>query len=311
MSNTVNYITNMVPVLDEVYKKAGVTSVLDYSGPLVRETNNAKTIQLAKRTLQGLGTYGRQNAGSGYPAGDVALTWETHTFSQDRGREFNIDRFDNDETGGAIFGQATSVAAQLTREYIAPEIDAYRFATMASTSGILTVTGATLSASTIKAAIDTAIETMDDAEVPEEGRTLFVVNECYTYMKNTSLFTYNLDASAGNGINTNVPTYEGMPVIKVPKSRFYTAITLYDGTTSGQTAGGYIKNASTGKDINFMIVHSSAVAGITKIAMPKYFSPDVNQDADSHKFQHRLYHDLFVFEDKVKGIYLHKKAQFL
>ena len=308
MSNTVNYITNMVPVLDEVYKKAGITSILDYSGPLVRETNNAKTIQIAKRTLQGLGAYGSANAGSGYPSGDVALTWETHTFSQDRGREFNIDRFDDDETGGAIFGQATSLAGQLTKEYIAPEVDAYRFSKMAGISGILTVTGATLSASTVKAAIDTAVETRADKEVDEAGSILFVSNEVYTYMKNTSAFTYNLDASEGSAVNTNIPYYEEMRVVRVPRKRFYTAITLYDGSTSGQTDGGYIKNASTGKDINFMIVSPSAVAGITKTATPKYFAPDVNQDSDSHKFQYRLYHDLFVFENKVEGIYLHKKA---
>lgn len=309
MSNTVNYITNMVPVLDEIYKKGALTTVLDYAGPLVRETANAKTIQIAKRTLQGLGDYGRKNGGSGYPSGDVALTWETHTFSQDRARSFEVDRLDNDETGEAIFGSAISIGGQLMKEKIAPEVDAYRFAKMCQTSGALTVTGATLSASTVKAAIDAGIEAMNDKEVDEEGRILFVSNSVYNFMKNSNFFTYNLQADPSNGsVSTRIAEYEGMPVVKVPQSRFYTKIDLYDGSTSGETAGGYIKNASTGKDLNFLIVQKNAVAGIKKLEQPKYFAPDVNQGSDSHLFQERLYHDFFVFENKVDGIYFHKKA---
>ena len=30
--------------------------------------------------------------------------------------------------------------------------------------------------------------------------------------------------------------------VKVPQSRFYTSITLQDGTTGGEEAGGFIKN---------------------------------------------------------------------
>lgn len=94
-----------------------------------------------------------------------------------------------------------------------------------------------------------------------------------------------------------------MPIIYVPKTRFYTGITLADGSTSW----GYTK-ATEAKNINFMIVYPNAVLQAKKFALPKIFSPDVNQDKDAWKFQFRLYHDAFVYENKVKGVYLHKST---
>ena len=67
----------------------------------------------------------------------------------------------------------------------------------------------------------------------------------------------------------------------------------------------YAKNES-GKSINFMIIHTSAVLQVNKFALPKIFDPDTNQEKDAWKFQFRLYHDAFAYENKVKGIYLHK-----
>ena len=89
-------------------------------------------------------------------------------------------------------------------------------------------------------------------------------------------------------------------------SVFYTAIELYDGTSEGETGGGYVGKASTGYKINFMIVEPSAVTKVTKHVVPRVFSPEVNQSADAWSFTYRLYGDVFVEENKVAGIYLHR-----
>jgi hypothetical protein len=44
------------------------------------------------------------------------------------------------------------------------------------------------------------------------------------------------------------------------------------------------------------------------MALPKVFDPDTNQEKDAWKFQYRLYHDAFAYENKVKGIYVHTGA---
>ena len=301
-------VAELPNLLDLAYKKSAVTTILEKPSAIIQETGMAGTVKIAKRSLTGYGDYTRTNGTSSYPAGAVTLAWETHTCSFDRAVELQVDRLDNDETGENAFMSLASLGGQFMREKAAPEIDAVRFSVMAGTSNILTTTGATLAAATIKAAVDTAIEAMDEQEVPEENRVLFISNSCYNFLKNASGFTYNLVANPTTGvIDTRIAEYEGMPVIKVPQSRFYTAIDLYDGVSSGETAGGYAK-ASAGKDINFMIVHQEAALPIKVLDKPKYFSPDTNQKSDDHLYQSRLYHDLFVPENKVKGIYLHKKA---
>ena len=96
--------------------------------------------------------------------------------------------------------------------------------------------------------------------------------------------------------------------MSVPQSRFYTKIDQYDGTTAGQEDGGYIKNVATGKDINFLIVDPKAVLQIQKHKVAKLFNPEDNQSADAWKLNYRLVNLSDVYDNKTKGIYLHKKA---
>ncbi len=289
-------------MLDLIYTQESVTSILQANPNLVQEVNGAAgSIRIAKRTVDGYGDYGRQNSGNAYPSGDVSLTWETHDMSVDRGVSLTVDRMDDDESGMNAFNSIASLAGQLEREKGAPEMDAYRFAKMTGTAGILEAT-ADLTSSTIKGAIDTAISAMDDANVPAEGRVLFMVNAMYNALKNSDFFTYNLESNAANGgIDTRVATYDGMRVVKVNQDRFYSAIELNDGSSSF----GYGK-AAGGVNLNFMIVHPSAIIPVVKLANVKYFTPDTNQNGDSHLVQARKFYDLFVLENKVEGIYAHK-----
>ena len=101
-------------------------------------------------------------------------------------------------------------------------------------------------------------------------------------------------------------------IVKVPQSRFYTAIDLYDGTTdtSSQTNGvdetvGHFVKASGGKNINFMVIEKSAAIQYQKHVVSKIVSPEENQTSDSWKFFYRSYGIADVYENKVKGIYLH------
>ena len=94
-----------------------------------------------------------------------------------------------------------------------------------------------------------------------------------------------------------------MEVVRVPQGRFNTAITL----NNGSSAFGFVPTAG-GYKINFMIIHPSAVVSVVKHRMPRIFSPEVNQTKDAWKFDIRLYHDIFVMANKVKGIYVHRAS---
>lgn len=292
---TDNLAKKYIPLLDEVYKYGSKTSILDAANNQVQFVN-ADTVKIFKSTANGLGDYNRSN---GYAQGAYTGTWETFKLEIDRGRKFDVDSMDQEETINMLL---PSMMSAFMREGVVPEIDAYRMAKYAGKAG--TVATAALTSSTTLAAIDTAETAMDDAEVPEDGRILFVVPQVYAYLKGG--ITRTVENGEGN-IQREVEYFDNMRVVKVPQNRMYTAIDLLDGTSEDELAGGYAK-ASTGKDINFMIIHPSAVAQVVKHNPSKLIPPDLNPDADAYRYKYRLYHDAFVMDNKVKGIYLHKAS---
>lgn len=299
MANSITLFKKYIDKLDEVYKQSAKTAVLDGDSALVQMGANTNEIIVPKISMDGLGDYSRNN---GYVDGDVTLTNETVTFNYDRGRAFSVDAMDNEESAGIAFGK---LASEFIRTKVVPEMDAFRFAQYAGTAGISKVSaGATLSTGAdIIAALRAATTKMDEDEVPMENRLLFI--------------TPTLD-----GLIQDMDTTKSREVLSrfsqkilVPQSRFYTAITLYDGKTDtssqdsgvNQKVGGYVK-ATAGKDINFMVIHKPALLQYTKHTVSKVISPAENQSADAYKFPYRAYGLADVYENKVAGIYLHHKA---
>lgn len=297
MANSISLVTKFLAILDEVYKKNTLTASLDAPTKPV-EFGGAAAVNVLKLSTVGLGTYSRA---TGYPAGDVTATWETLTLAAQRGRALSIDRMDNEETLGMAFGK---LADEFMRVNVAPEVDAYRFSKYASWSGISEVGApATLStAAEVLAAFDVAMAQLDADEVPAEGRKMFIATGIYSLLKGSVTRSFANE----NGVDRNILTLDKVEVIPVPQTRFYKGITLNAGATG--SAGGYTKTASTGRDINFMILHPTAVLQAVKHDNMKYFSPDENQTADAHLLQYRLYHDAFVYENHVDGVYSHIKG---
>lgn len=299
MANSIALFKKYIDKLDEVFKQSSKTSILDGDNTLVQMGANTNEIVIPKISMDGLGDYSRN---SGYLDGDVTLTHETVTFNYDRGRAFTVDNMDNEETAGVAFGR---LAAEFIRTKVVPEMDAFRFAQYAGTTGISKVSaGATLSTGAdVINALRAATNKMDEDEVPAEDRILFI--------------TPTVD-----GLIQDMDTTKSREVmgrfsqkVLVPQTRFYTAITLYDGKTDtsgssggvNQKVGGYVK-ATTGKDINFMVIHKPALLQYTKHTVSKVITPEENQMADAYKFPYRAYGLADVYENKVAGIYLHHKA---
>ena len=294
VTNNIDLASQFLPILDEIYKRASLTARLDTSSEMVRFIG-AKTVNLFSTNMVGLSNYSRNG---GFVPGDVNGSWEPYTINVDRGRSYMVDVMDNDETIGMAFG---TLVGETERTQIVPEVDAYRFAKYADASG-LKATPTTIATSTnVIDMIDEATAAMDDNEVPTEGRILFVSSNCYKQIKkNITRYIQNGEAD----VNTDVGYYNDMPVISVPQSRFNTAITLNAPTTAAGV-GGY---TLAGVPINFMIVHPSAVMQLVKHVVPRIFSPEVNQESDAWKFDYRIYHDCWVKDNKVNGIYLSAAA---
>lgn len=288
-NNSIEKFKAYIPLLDEVYKLASLTSVLDGAPELARQGANADELIIPKISMDGLANYSRN---SGYVGGDVTMTNETVKCNFDRGRMFGVDTLDNQETAGIAYGR---LASEFIRTKVVPELDAFRMATYAQVSGISTTDAAVLSTgAAVIAAIRAAVNAFDEDEVPADQRYLFITPTLIQLVD-------DMDTTKSKKV------LENLNVVKIPQSRFYTKILQKDGLTSGQERGGYAKH-SDGKDINFMLIHKPALIQYQKHVSQKVITPEQNQDSDGWKFGYRNVGIADAYENKVAGIYLHKST---
>ena len=331
MANSITLAKAYTHLLDEAYRTASVTNDLIRDNALVRAGANANEILYPQISVSGLGDYDRN---SGYTNGSVSVVWKTATFNYDRGSKISVDSMDDEETFGIAFGQASST---LMTDKVAPEGDAFTFATLAGIPGISKAAATTYTdASEFLAALIAAKNRMDEDEVPEENRILYATPTLINGVM-------GLDTTKSREV---LATFQA--VRKVPQSRFYTAIDLLDGRSPGEDAGHYRKgtasykastdttvtagktyytksgessptgNPSTssyyekvteeGKDINFMIVHKPALIKWDKHVTSSIIPPDANPNSDAYIVKYRKYGIVDVLRNKVAGIYLSHKA---
>ena len=105
------------------------------------------------------------------------------------------------------------------------------------------------------------------------------------------------------GINTLVPSVDNVPLIATPENRMYSAITLNDGVTEGQKAGGYVKG-SNAVDVNFIVLPKTTPIAVQKQDKVRIFSPDINQALNAWRIDYRRFHDLWVLDNKVNSIFV-------
>lgn len=287
MPNQITLPQGIQTILDEVYRQAACTSVLDSAPSQVRPTQNVHEFCYPQMEVGGLGDYDRA---SGYTSNSgVSLVWKTVEADYDRGTKIMVDAMDNQESFDLAFGQAANI---LMREHVAPEGDAFTFAKIAALTGITNNTDSIQGGAQFLEAILTATTEMDENEVPDEQRYLFTTSTLLKSVKalDTTKSREALDGFAG--------------IIKVPRGRFNTAIDLLSGRDGDEIAGGW-KPSELSKPINFLIVHKPALIKFDRhIAGPTVISADQNPDADADIVKYRKYGVVDGYENKRAGIYL-------
>ena len=301
MANNIAYISkHLHNELDEMFVKESVTGILELLRPggIQLDFVNAKTVKVPNIVMSGLSNYSRL---TGYNAGDINLTWEAFTLTQDRGKQFTLDAMDNEESGGIAVIHAMKV---FERTQVIPEVDAYRLSTLAAkATGTGIATPGTIAANQVIAKFADAEKYFEDNEVPIDRIVYFISTEVARLIKTTT----ELKALVGtttveNGdIKLKVNTFNDNIIIVVPPKRFKTAYTFIP------VGGGFAPTADA-KDINILAVYDAASIPVKKHNPVRAFSPEVVQDKDAWKFNYRLYHDIFVPAKKIEGVWLHTKA---
>ena len=290
-SNAIALAKNYISILDEVYRNASVTADLTSDASMMRESANVNEVLYPQIEVGGLGDYDRN---SGYTSAGVKLGWKTAKFNYDRGAKLEVDVMDNQESMNLAF---TRAGAELQRTRVAPEADAFTFATICGFEGITLREEAFANAVDFLSALIEAKNKMDEDEVPEEGRILYTTP---TLLNGVMA----LDTTKSREILSAFTVKK-----KVPQSRFYTAIDLLDGKSPSEEAGHY-KKAAGAKDVNFMIIHRPAIIKFDKHVASDVIPASLNADADGDILKYRKYGLVDYYKNKAAGFYVsHKPAQ--
>ena len=292
-ANQIGLAAMYLPLLDEAYKAESKTAILDTLTDYVRFTGG-NTVNIFNIDPVGMSNYDRN---AGFVPGDVTGTWQPYVLETDRGRSYQVDFLDNEQAMSLV---VPNLLGTVERQHIIPEVDAYRFAQYASGAAAGNVVTETLSAGAATvASIDSASVALDNAEVPYEGRILFVSPAVYGLLRGGIT---RLVPNGAKDVNNMIEVYNDMRVIRVPQPRFQTAITLNAPTTSSG-AGGFAP-ASGASAINYMIIHPTAVLQGMQHYVPRMFSPEQNIEADAWRVQPRYAHGAWVKAHKTNGIFV-------
>lgn len=263
--------------------------------------NGGDTVRMPRISTTGMARYDRD---TGFNQGAVTLTYDDYKLTQDRGRTFHLDAMDVDESN--FIASAGNVMGEFQRLHVVPEVDSYRYSKIAALAkgASRTTDGFAPTADNILAQLDKEITGLQDTIGETEPIVILMAMPIRTILNNVKNIERHLDVTQfkAGAIDTKVKTYNEIPILSVPSARMKTAYVFNDGTTSGQTEGGF-KPDTTAKQINWILIAHRAPIAISKTDKVRIFAPDVNQKADAWKLDYRKFHDIWIPKNKLAGVW--------
>lgn len=302
--NTIATATLFQKNLDKAAAQGALTGWMESNASQVIYKGGAE-VKIPKLDMDGLGNYDRNN---GFVSGGITFEYETRKMQYDRGRSFSFDELYVDETNFVV--TASTVMGEFQRTKVVPEIDAIRISKLSQIA--MGVTGDTQAEYNYTPAKTTIVDKIKAGiqQLRKEGFTGNLV--CYvTYDVQALVSQYYGEKLAAatfaiNGVDTRVPSIDGVPLVPVIDACMKTKLILNDGKTSGQEKGGF-KKATDGKDINFLIVAREVPIAVQKTDNMRIFTPEVNQKARAWAMDYRKFHDIWVLDNKQKGLFVNVK----
>lgn len=290
-----DYAEKFTDLLQQKYAKECCSDDLTKSNKNVTFIN-AQTIKLPRMALSGYKDHSRT---PGFNAGTMSNDWEAKKLSHDRDIEFFVDPMDIDETNLTL--SVANIQNTFETEQAIPEKDSYRFSKLHAE---LTTYGGSINTDVVEAAnflevFDEEMSRMDEEGVPEEGRILYVTPTMRKIIKNADGIDRMISVSTPSNINRKVHSLDDVTIKMVPAARMKTKYDFTDGCVAADDA----------KQINFILVHPTAVVCRDKYSYIKLFTPGTDsRTADGYLYQNRCYGDLFLLERKVPGVAMNVEA---
>jgi hypothetical protein len=293
-----NFESTMTGELDKAIVHKPVTGFLA-DNTLRAKFVGGKTVMIPEMSFSGLGNYDRD---TGFVSGTVSVTAEPYTLSMDRGRSFQLDREDNDETG--IADLAGQVMGEFVRTQVVPEIDAYVLSKLGGYAAGKTQTVEGDPETDAFAMLSEAIRKVQNEVGYDEELVAFVDSSVWAALQQSGDISRMLVTNGfkKGEVNTEVKSLNGVAVLPTPDSRMKTAYTFNDGVTDGQVAGGFVP-AAQAKSIGLLVMPKRAASLVKKTEKVRAFDPAHNLNADAWKFDYRVYYDLFIRNSMENAIY--------
>lgn len=297
--NTLQYSQQFQTVLDAQMLASATSAFMEANAGQVKY-DGGDTVHIPEISMQGLAKYDRDE---GFNQGSVTLKFNPYKMTQDRGRTFQLDAMDVNETN--FVATAGTVMGEFQRTQVIPEIDSYRYSKISAlaTAENKVTANFTPAVATILEKLEAEITEIQDVVGEDEGLIIVMSTKLRTILNNADKFNRYLNvAEFKNGsVNTTVKSFNDIPILGVPSARMKTAYVFNDGKTANQQAGGF--KADTGaKDINWIIMPQSAPIAVSKTDKVRVFTPDLNQKADAWKIDYRKYHDLWIPKNRFAAI---------
>lgn len=294
----VNYAEMYQQALQQKYTKGLAFNAL-YSTPNNQNIKwtGAKTIQIPRITVSGFSDVDRDVVGNHTRRADN--DFETKTLEHDREFDTLVDPMDVDETNMAL--SIANITRVFNDEQKIPEMDKYaasklyeEFTTYGGTAETTALT-----VDNILSVFDDMMEEMDEAEVPQDGRILYVTPAIKKLLKNAEKLQRSLDikGTSANSVNRDVRSLEEVTIESVPSTRMKTS---YNFTLGAEPAAG-------AGQINMILVHPTALFTPQKYDVVLLDEPSATSKG-KWLYYERKYWDLFVIEKKAPGVKFHVTA---
>lgn len=238
-----------------------------FSGVKTVKVSTPQTVPMVDYTRSGANRYGEPT--------EMQDVVQEMTLTQDKSFALTIDKGNNQDQQG-IKAAGKMLALQI-KERAIPTMDKYVFSALAQKAGNIVGNSTALSKSNVTERIASAVDYMDDKEVPQENRTLFVPSIVY------GMIRLSPEWMGADGLNKEalargaVGMFMNMEVVKVPSSRWPAYV-------------------------NFMVVYKNSATAPVKLNDTK-----LHQDPpgiSGNLLEGRQYYDCFVFGAKADGVYV-------
>lgn len=258
---------------------------------------NANTVRVPFIELAGYKDHSRNG---GFNRQSVKNDYHTYTLQHDRDVEFFVDEMDVDETNLAL--AAANVTNEFETQQAIPETDCYRisktYAEVKEHGG--TIDNTVPTTENILSLIDKASEKMTEDGVPLEGRVLYVTPSVDTTLKNAKELQRYINVTGNDGsVKRAISNLDNLKIKPILSARMKTKYDFSDGCKPGATA----------KQINFILFHPSAIFAKDKHQYIKLWPEGTHTAGDGFLYQNRKYGDLFVFKNRVEGVYINAEAE--